>query len=107
MGFYVDAAVLVVLWWEAMRPFCQAGAAVHRMVHLMPASTEGRLICKSQEMLWKGRIRFNHILPYLYDKEVIHELAIVRWAEEKGNADESNKVFIKQSDAFIHVYVLY
>lgn len=50
---------------------------------------------------------WTQILPYLYDKEVIRELAIVRWAEEKGNADESNKVFIEQSDAFIQVYVLY
>ena len=41
------------------------------------------------------------ILPYLYDREVIRELAIVRWAEEKGNADGSNKVFVKQSVAFI------
>uniref|UniRef100_A0A453Q1C9 Uncharacterized protein n=1 Tax=Aegilops tauschii subsp. strangulata TaxID=200361 RepID=A0A453Q1C9_AEGTS len=41
------------------------------------------------------------ILPYLYDREVIRELAIVRWAEEKGNANGSNKVFVKQSVAFI------
>ena len=47
------------------------------------------------------------ILPYLYDKEVVSEDAILRWAEEKANADESDKVFVKQSDAFIQVYALY
>ena len=45
------------------------------------------------------------ILPYLYDKEVVSEDAILRWAEEKENADESDKVFVKQSDAFIQVYI--
>ena len=45
------------------------------------------------------------ILPYLYDKEVVSEDAILRWAEEKENADESDKVFVKQSDAFIQVCI--
>ncbi|KAI4980187.1 hypothetical protein ZWY2020_020672 [Hordeum vulgare] len=44
---------------------------------------------------------FSKILPYLYDKEVVSEDAILRWAEEKENADESDKVFVKQSDVFI------
>lgn len=47
---------------------------------------------------------FSKILPYLYDKEVVSEDAILRWAEEKENADESDKVFVKQSEAFIQVY---
>ena len=47
------------------------------------------------------------ILPYLYDKEIVSEVAILRWAEEKENADEPDKVFVKQSDAFIKVYSLY
>ncbi|KAF7091956.1 hypothetical protein CFC21_094492 [Triticum aestivum] len=44
---------------------------------------------------------FSKVLPYLYDKDVVSEDAILRWAEEKENADESDKVFVKQSDAFI------
>ncbi|KAM0878894.1 hypothetical protein ACQ4PT_034595 [Festuca glaucescens] len=44
---------------------------------------------------------FSKILPYLYDKELVSEDAILRWAEEKENADESDKVFVNQSDAFI------
>ena len=47
------------------------------------------------------------ILPYLYDKEIVSEDAILRWAEEKENADEPDKVFVKQSDVFIQVYVLH
>lgn len=50
---------------------------------------------------------WTQILPYLYDKDVVSEDAILRWAEEKENADESDKVFVKQSDAFIKVYSLY
>ncbi|GJM99533.1 hypothetical protein PR202_ga16641 [Eleusine coracana subsp. coracana] len=44
---------------------------------------------------------FSKILPFLYDKEIVSEDAILRWAEEKEHADESDKVFVKQSEAFI------
>ncbi|PAN08511.2 hypothetical protein PAHAL_1G441300 [Panicum hallii] len=44
---------------------------------------------------------FSKILPFLYDTEVVSEDAIMRWAEEKEHADESDKVFVKQSEAFI------
>ncbi|KAG2662453.1 hypothetical protein PVAP13_1KG538800 [Panicum virgatum] len=48
---------------------------------------------------------FSEILPILYDKDVVSEDAIMRWAEEKEHADESDKVFVKQSEAFIQVYI--
>jgi hypothetical protein len=54
-------------------------------------------------IIWYG----TQILPFLYDKEIVSEDAILRWAEEKEHADESDKVFVKQSEAFIQVYVLY
>ncbi|TVU27755.1 hypothetical protein EJB05_19255 [Eragrostis curvula] len=44
---------------------------------------------------------FSKILPFLYDKEIVSEDAVLRWAEEKEHADESDKVFVKQSEAFI------
>ncbi|KAL6912281.1 hypothetical protein ACP4OV_001086 [Aristida adscensionis] len=44
---------------------------------------------------------FSKILPFLYDKEVVSEDAILRWAEEKEHADDADKVFVKQSEAFI------
>jgi translation initiation factor eIF-2B subunit epsilon len=46
------------------------------------------------------------ILPFLYDEEIVSEDAILRWAEEKEHADQSDKVFVKQSEAFIQVYEL-
>jgi len=50
---------------------------------------------------------WTQILPYLYDTEVVSEDAILRWAEEKEHADESDKVFVKQSEGFIKVHVLH
>jgi hypothetical protein len=54
-------------------------------------------------IIWYGA----QVLPFLYDKEIVSEDAILRWAEEKKHADESDKVFVKQSEAFIQVYALY
>jgi translation initiation factor eIF-2B subunit epsilon len=48
-------------------------------------------------IIWYGA----QVLPFLYDKEIVSEDAILRWAEEKKHADESDKVFVKQSEAFI------
>ncbi|KAL6635325.1 hypothetical protein ACP70R_027996 [Stipagrostis hirtigluma subsp. patula] len=44
---------------------------------------------------------FSKILHVLYEKDIVSEDAILRWAEEKEHADESDKVFVKQSEAFI------
>lgn len=43
------------------------------------------------------------ILTLLYDKEIIEEDAILRWADEKKDADESDKFFVKKSESFIQV----
>lgn len=43
------------------------------------------------------------ILDFLYDKEIIREEAILKWASEKEGAEESDKVFVKQSEKFIQV----
>ena len=43
------------------------------------------------------------MLHLLYDKEVLQEDAILRWADEKEGADESDKVFLKHSEKFIQV----
>jgi translation initiation factor eIF-2B subunit epsilon len=37
----------------------------------------------------------------LYDIDVVSEDAIIAWASEKQYADESDKVFLKQSEKFI------
>lgn len=44
---------------------------------------------------------FSNILSFLYDKEILSEEAILSWAEEKEGADESDKIFTKQSEQFI------
>ncbi|CAH8357971.1 unnamed protein product [Eruca vesicaria subsp. sativa] len=44
---------------------------------------------------------FAQILQVLYDKEVVQEDAILRWAEEKAGADEADKVYLQQCEAFI------
>ncbi|KAK9043556.1 hypothetical protein V6N11_071892 [Hibiscus sabdariffa] len=41
------------------------------------------------------------ILHLLYDKEILQEDAILRWADEKEGADESDKMFLKRSEKFI------
>ncbi|KAL4302598.1 hypothetical protein GQ457_10G014180 [Hibiscus cannabinus] len=44
---------------------------------------------------------FSQILHLLYDKEILQEDAILRWADEKEGADESDKMFLKRSEKFI------
>ncbi|KAL8226412.1 hypothetical protein R6Q57_016244 [Mikania cordata] len=44
---------------------------------------------------------FVQVLHLLYDKDIIQEEAILKWADEREDADESDKVFVKQSEKFI------
>lgn len=46
---------------------------------------------------------FSQILHILYDKDILEEDAILRWADEKKDAEESDKVFVKQSEKLIQV----
>ncbi|XP_034699209.1 pre-mRNA-splicing factor ATP-dependent RNA helicase DEAH1-like [Vitis riparia] len=43
------------------------------------------------------------ILHLLYDKDILQEDAILKWASEEG-AEESNRVFVKQSEKFIQAF---
>ncbi|KAH9309173.1 hypothetical protein KI387_037084, partial [Taxus chinensis] len=45
---------------------------------------------------------FSKVLEILYDNDITSEGAICKWASEKEEADESDKIFVKQSEAFIH-----
>ncbi|CAN8316293.1 unnamed protein product [Cochlearia groenlandica] len=45
---------------------------------------------------------FAQILHVLYEKDVLEEEAILRWAEEKADADEADKVYLQQSEKFIN-----
>ncbi|KAK2451412.1 translation initiation factor eIF-2B subunit epsilon [Trifolium repens] len=44
---------------------------------------------------------FTKILHYMYNEDIIEEDAILSWEDEKKEADESDKVFVKQAQAFI------
>ncbi|KAK8476266.1 hypothetical protein V6N11_001681, partial [Hibiscus sabdariffa] len=43
------------------------------------------------------------VLHLLYDKDILQEDAILRWADEKEGADESDRMFLKRSEKFIQV----
>ena len=44
---------------------------------------------------------FSKVLEVLYEKEILNEEEILSWESEKQEADESDKVFLKQSEVFI------
>ncbi|XP_031499945.1 uncharacterized protein LOC116264101 [Nymphaea colorata] len=44
---------------------------------------------------------FSSILQILYDQDIVTEDAIMSWASEKEGAEESDKVFVNQCEAFI------
>eukprot|EP00249_Psilotum_nudum_P016024 c25616_g1_i1 orf=549-2774(-) len=49
----------------------------------------------------EAALLFSAVLQVLYDQDIISENAILSWASEKQGADESDKIFVKQSEAFI------
>ncbi|KAG7580343.1 W2 domain [Arabidopsis suecica] len=46
---------------------------------------------------------FAHIIRFMYEEEndILQEVAILRWADEKAGADESDNVYLKQCEPFI------
>lgn len=44
---------------------------------------------------------FPQLLKALYELDIISEEALMQWAEEKENADESEKVFLKKAQPFL------
>ncbi|KAI9084829.1 hypothetical protein K1719_033235 [Acacia pycnantha] len=44
---------------------------------------------------------FTKILSIMYEKDIIQEEAVLRWEDEKREADEADKVFVKQAQTFI------
>lgn len=80
-------------WGKLLKPYLQC------------VDDEIEVIMKFEEMcLESGKEYapfFVQILHVLYDKDIIQEQAVLDWAEEKKDADESDKVFLKQSEKFI------
>ncbi|KAJ4715515.1 translation initiation factor eIF-2B subunit epsilon-like [Melia azedarach] len=73
--------------------------------YLPDIDEEIEVILKFEEMCLESAKDFSplfaRILHVLYDKEILQEDAILRWADEKEDADESDKVFVKQSEKLI------
>ncbi|XAR52501.1 hypothetical protein NMG60_11020619 [Bertholletia excelsa] len=73
--------------------------------YLPSLDEEIEVILKFEEMCLESAKEFSSIfvqvLHLLYDKDILQEDAILNWASEKGGADESDKVFLKQSEKFI------
>lgn len=73
--------------------------------YLPEIDEEIEVILKFEEMCLESAKEFSplfaRILHILYDKDILQEDAILRWADEKEGADESDKVFVKQSEKFI------
>ncbi|KVH99637.1 translation initiation factor eIF-2B subunit epsilon isoform X1 [Cynara cardunculus var. scolymus] len=80
-------------WGKLLKPYLQG------------IDDEIEVILKFEEMcLESGKEYaplFVQVLHLLYDKDIIQEEAILNWANEKEDADESDKVFVKQSEKFI------
>lgn len=73
--------------------------------YLASLDEEIEVILKFEEMCLESTKEFaplfEQILPILYDKDILQEEAILNWAAEKEEADESDKVFLKQAEKFI------
>ncbi|KAL2528095.1 Trimeric LpxA-like enzyme [Forsythia ovata] len=73
--------------------------------YLTSIDEEIEVILKFEEMCLESTKEYSplfvQVLHLLYDKDVIQEEAILNWAAEKEEADESDKLFLKQAEKFI------
>lgn len=73
--------------------------------YLPSIDEEIEVILKFEEMCLESAREYSplfvQILHHLYDQDIIQEEAILDWASEKEGAEESDKVFVKQSEKFI------
>ncbi|KAK1298706.1 hypothetical protein QJS10_CPB14g01256 [Acorus calamus] len=73
--------------------------------YLHSVDEEIEVILKFEEICQESAREFSSlfslVLNKLYENDVITEDAIISWATEKGGADESDKIFVKQSEPFI------
>ncbi|KAK8546463.1 hypothetical protein V6N13_067685 [Hibiscus sabdariffa] len=88
-----NAADIITKWQKLLKSF------------LHDIDEEIEVILKFEEMCLESAKEFAALFPQvlhlLYDKEILQEDAILRWADEKEGADESDKVFLKSSEKFV------
>ncbi|KAK4416769.1 Translation initiation factor eIF-2B subunit epsilon [Sesamum alatum] len=73
--------------------------------YLPSLDEEIEVILKFEEMCLESTKEYSslfvQVLHLLYDKDILQEDAILNWASEKEEADESDKLFLKQAEKFI------
>lgn len=72
---------------------------------LLSIDEEIEVILKFEEMCLESAKEysplFEKILLLLYDEDILQEEAILKWEAEKEGADESDRIFVKQSAKFL------
>ncbi|XP_054810914.1 uncharacterized protein LOC129312367 [Prosopis cineraria] len=75
------------------------------MSYLADIDEQIEVILKFEEMCLESAKEyaplFTKILSIMYDKDIIQEDAVLSWEDEKREADETDKVFVKQAQTFI------
>ncbi|KAL6566007.1 hypothetical protein OROHE_005062 [Orobanche hederae] len=73
--------------------------------YLTSIDDEIEVILKFEEMCLESTKEYStlfvQILNLLYDEDILQEDAILNWASEKEEADESDKLFVKQAEKFV------
>ncbi|KAL0740495.1 hypothetical protein Bca4012_082008 [Brassica carinata] len=87
-------AASIIAKWKGLLGFC-----------VKQTDEQIEVIMKFEEMCQETAKElgplFAQILHVLYEQDVVQEDAILRWAEEKAGADEADKVYLQQCEAFI------
>ncbi|KAK9919652.1 hypothetical protein M0R45_028238 [Rubus argutus] len=90
----VQATTKVITNWKGLLKY-----------YLSDIDEEIEVIMKFEDMCLESAKEFSpvfdKILYLLYDQEVIREEAILRWDDEKREADESDRIFVRQAETFI------
>ncbi|EOY10659.1 Trimeric LpxA-like enzyme isoform 1 [Theobroma cacao] len=88
-----NAADVITTWQNLLKSF------------LHDIDEEIEVILKFEEICLESAKEFSplfaQILHLLYDKDILEEDAILRWADEKEGADESDKVFVQRAEKFL------
>ena len=70
------------------------------MIRRPPRSTQG-VSSAASDVYKRQTPSFAKILHTLYDMDVISEESVLAWAEEKADADESEKKFLNLARPFV------
>ncbi|XP_024179975.1 translation initiation factor eIF-2B subunit epsilon isoform X2 [Rosa chinensis] len=93
-GELVQALMKVITKWKGLLKY-----------YLSDIDEEIEVIMKFEDMCLESAKEFSpvfdKILYQLYDHTIIREEAILRWDDEKRDADASDRIFVRQAEDFI------